>query len=247
MLSARKADPAVVSALRDVFPIILAVVPFGMVYGTVAAGEGLTLLQTVGFSASVFAGASQLAALQLVGIGAPVWSVLLAVFALNFRHILYSASVGRHIKHFPKAAKALAFFLLADPTFAAAEARAGRRALSTGYYFAYGLSLYVCWLISSLVGALAGALIEDPAVFGIDFVLPVYFLALVMTFRQRASFWPVASTSAAASIVIYAVIGPPWHVTLGALAGILVAAVMPIENRSVGSPMADEQSAEKAT
>ena len=206
--------------------MFLAVLPFGMVYGAIAVGDGLTLLETMGFSATVFAGASQLAALQLIGIGAPVWTVLLTVFALNFRHVLYSASLGRHLHRFSPGAKAGAFFLLVDPIFGAAEARAAERPLTKRYYFTYGLALYVCCLLSTLIGALFGSLIEDPEVFGLDFVLPVYFLALVMTFRSRRTFWPVAGTSAAASIAVYALIGPPWHVTLGAMAGIAVAAAM---------------------
>ncbi|WP_273506821.1 AzlC family ABC transporter permease [Fulvimarina manganoxydans] len=214
------------AALRQVFPVFLAVFPFGMVYGAIAIGDGLTLLEAMGFSATVFAGASQLAALQLIGIGAPVWTVLLTVFALNFRHILYSASIGRHLTRFSPAAKAAAFFLLVDPIFGAAEARAAERPLTKRYYFTYGMALYICWLASTLIGALFGSLIEEPEAFGLDFVLPVYFLALVMTFRSRRTFWPVAGTSAIVSIAVTYVIGPPWHVTLGALAGIAVAAAM---------------------
>lgn len=232
MHSDTKADTAATAALRDVVPIIAAIMPFGMVYGTVAAGSGLTLVQTLGFSASVYAGASQLAALQLMGIGAPIWSVLLTVFALNFRHVLYSASVGRHFRLFSRPAKALAFFLLVDPTFGAAEAKAARGELTERYYFVYALLLYIAWLIASGLGAIFGSFIEDPAVYGIDFVLPAYFLALVMTFRRRSNFWPVASASAGASIVIYTLVGPPWHVTLGALTGVAVAASMPVQRRS---------------
>ncbi|MEN3793391.1 AzlC family ABC transporter permease [Fulvimarina sp. MAC3] len=246
MASVTKGNLPASSALRDVLPIIAAVMPFGMVYGTVAAGEGLTLLETLGFSASVYAGASQLAALQLVGIGAPVWSVLLTVFALNFRHILYSASVGRHFRHFSKPAKALAFFLLVDPTFGAAEAKAARGELSERYYFVYALLLYLFWLMASGLGAIFGSFIEDPAVYGIDFVLPAYFLALVMTFRHRSNFWAVASASAVASIVIYALLGPPWHVTLGALSGVGLAALMPVRKRSDAAPEESEPGAEKA-
>ncbi|RFC62465.1 branched-chain amino acid ABC transporter permease [Fulvimarina endophytica] len=227
MSGAHESDSDTKSAVRDVVPIILAIIPFGMVYGTVAASAQLSLVETIGFSASVYAGASQLAALQLVGIGAPVWSVLVTVFALNFRHVLYSASIGRHLDGFPRPIKALAFFLLVDPTFAAAEARAAKGALTVPYYLVYALLLYVCWLAASALGFVFGSLIEDTSVYGIDFVLPAYFLAMVMTFRSRAAFWPVASASAGASIILYTLVGPPWHVTLGALAGITVAACLP--------------------
>ena len=215
------------AALRELLPVLLAVVPFGMVYGTIATAEGLSFAQSMGFSATVYAGASQLAALQLIGLGAPVWSVLLAVVALNFRHVLYSASVGRHLHRFSGLQKAMAFFFLVDPVFGAAEARASVQPLTKTFYFAYGCVLYVGWLASSALGAVFGSLIDDPSRYGLDFILPVYFLTLLMTFRARSGFYPVALTSAAASIVVYLTLGPPWHVTLGGLAGIAVAALMP--------------------
>lgn len=213
------------AALRQVAPVLLAVAPFGMVYGTIAVGSGLSLAETMGLTTAVFAGASQLAALQMIGLGAPVWAVLLTVVALNFRHVLYSASVGRHLGAFSPAQKAAAFFLLVDPLFGAAEARAERGHVSRTYYFTYGAALYANWILASLVGALFGALIEEPETFGLDFILPVYFLALVMTFRSRRRFWPVAGISAVVSVVTLLLLGPPWHVTLGALVGIGYAAL----------------------
>lgn len=218
------------AALRALLPVLLAVIPFGMVYGAVAAGHGLSLLEIMGLTIAVYAGASQLAALQMASLGAPLWSVLLTVVALNFRHVLYSASISRHLDRFTGPQKAASFFFLADPTFGAAEVRAERHPLSPVFYFAYGVSLYVGWVLASLVGALFGALIDDPKTYGIDFILPVYFLALVMTFRTRAMFYPVALTAAVASTLTYLTIGPPWHVTIGGLAGIAVAALRPVRD-----------------
>lgn len=220
------------AALRQLLPVLLAVVPFGMVYGAIAVASGLTLWQTMGFSATVYAGASQLAALQLIGLGAPVWSVLLAVVALNFRHVLYSASVGRHLTRFSAPQKAAAFFFLVDPVFGAAEARASGQKLTKTYYFVYGIVLYFGWLAATLAGAVFGAMIDDPRAYGLDFILPVYFLTLLMTFRFRSLFYPVALASAAASILVYVMIGPPWHVTIGGFAGIALAALV----RPAGHP-----------
>lgn len=215
----------VLAALRALAPILLAVLPFGMVYGAVAIGSGISLAAAMGLTASVYAGASQLAALQLLGVGAPLWSVLLTVAALNFRHVLYSAAIARHLKRFSGLEKALAFFFLVDPMFGAAESRSERQPLTRTFYFTYALALYCGWVLSSLVGALFGALIEDPKVYGLDFILPVYFLALLMTFRARDQFYPVALAAAVVSIVVYLTVGAPWHVTAGGLAGIAVAAL----------------------
>ncbi len=222
------------AALRQLLPILFAAVPFGMLYGAIAVGAGLTLWQTLGFSATVYAGASQLAALQLIGLGAPVWSVLLTVFALNFRHVLYSASIGRHLTRFSATQKAAAFFLLVDPMFGAAEARASGQKLTKTFYFAYGLVLYFGWIAATLVGAVFGALIDDPRALGFDFILPVYFLTLLMTFRFRSLFYPVALASAVVSILVYLTIGPPWHVTIGGFAGILCAAIVKPAARLAG-------------
>ncbi|WP_427023999.1 AzlC family ABC transporter permease [Aureimonas ureilytica] len=206
-------------------PLLLALVPFGAVYGALATRTGFTLAETLGFSLSVYAGSSQFLALQMIGTGAPVWAILIGVFAINFRHVLYSASVGRHLSRFDGVEKALAFFLLVDPSFAAAEARASGGVVRKTYYFAFALMLYVGWALASLLGALFGRLIENPERYALDFALPIYFLAQTMAFRHRRQFWPVAGTSAIVALLAYATLGTPWHVTLGGLAGILVASL----------------------
>ncbi len=68
---------------------------------------------------------------------------------------------------------------------------------------------------------------------GIDFMLPIYFMCLVMGFRARANWLPVVAASAVCSTVGYHIAGSPWHVTIGAAAGILVAALLakPVEPR----------------
>ncbi|MBC8129898.1 MAG: AzlC family ABC transporter permease [Rhizobiaceae bacterium] len=212
-------------ALRRIFPVLLAVFPFGMLYGAVAVEAGLTTAQAMGFSAAVYAGASQFVALEMMGIGSPVAVVAVSVFALNFRHVLYSASVGRQLGRFSPIEKAAAFFFLVDPVFGEAEARAAQGPLTRTYYFVYCIVLYVSWLVSTFIGAVFGGLIEDPAIFGLDFILPVYFLTLLMGFRARARFYPVAAASFVTSTALYLTVGAPWHVTFGALGGILYAVI----------------------
>lgn len=213
--------------MAEVVPVVLAVLPFGVVFGALARDAGLTLWEAMGLSASVYAGASQLVILQLVAAGTPLWSVLLAVVAVNFRHVLYSASIGRHLQRFDTKEKALAFYLLVDPVFAAAETRSRTRSLSRGYYFGFALTLYVSWLVSTAAGFVFGALIGDQRALGLDLLLPIYFLALTIQFRKRGGFLPVFCASAAGSILVYLTLGSPWHVTIGGLFGIAAAALMP--------------------
>ena len=81
-----------------------------------------------------------------------------------------------------------------------------------------------------------GGMIPDPHALGLDFLLPIYFLGLVLDFRSRPLWLPVVIASAAASIVAYKTVGSPWHVSIGALAGILLAASMPVRRGGEKKP-----------
>ncbi|MGH1416693.1 MAG: AzlC family ABC transporter permease [Pelagimonas sp.] len=214
------------AGLRDVMPVLGAVLPFAAVFGTVAVDSGLSPSEVMFASASIYAAASQYVMIDLMGQAVPIWSIVLAVFALNFRHVLYSASLGRHMGAFSFWQKALAFALLVDPQFAASEARAGRRGLRPAYYFAYASAIYSVWILSNLVGVLFGSLLENPAALGLDFLLPLYFLGLVMSFHARSHFLIILTVSAAASILVHQTLGSPWHITLGGGVGMIVAAVL---------------------
>ena len=152
--------------LKDCLPILLAVSFFGMLFGATGVSNGLTLGQTLLSSASVFAGASQFVFLDLYNQKVPVWSILLAVFAVNFRHVLYSASIGRYMGYFSAPAKYVAFFFLSDPSFGAGEKRVETQPLKPSYYFGFAASIYPIWLVSTLVGALSGNLITNPESIG---------------------------------------------------------------------------------
>lgn len=214
-----------VDGLRDALPILVAVLPFGAVFGTLAIEQGLSFGETMLASATIYAGASQYAMIDLLGQGVPAWSIVLAVFAINFRHVLYSASLGRRLTAFSSVQKALAFFLLVDPQFAAAELRAITRGVRPAYFFAYAFLLYGSWLAANAIGAMFGAFLESPESFGFDFILPIYFTGLVMGFHKRPNFVGVLLVSILASLVAYYSVGIPWHISLGGLAGLTMAAL----------------------
>jgi 4-azaleucine resistance transporter AzlC len=214
------------SGAKEALPILVAIVPFAVLFGAVAIKSGFGVFETVLASAMIYAGASQFVMLDLLGQQTPAWSIILAVFAVNFRHVLYSASLSHHLVNFSPIQKALGFFLLVDPQFATAEARAENGGLRPAYYFAYGLLLYITWIVTTYLGALFGSFIEDPAALGIDFILPLYFTGLVLGFRQRRFFWPVFLVSGIASMGAYFLFGNPWNIAVGGLAGMAYAAIV---------------------
>lgn len=213
--------------LRASIPVIIGAGPFGILFGALAVENGMDIFQAVLMSATVYAGASQMVGIDLFGTRVAPWLIVLSIFAVNFRHILYSASMGPKIAHFTTLQKAIAFFCLIDPQYAEAEKRYELgKTLSFSWYIGMALPVYVFWVIETALGALFGKLIPDPHALGIDFLLPIYFVGLVMGFRKRRNWAPVVVASGLAAILVYFTIGSPWHVSIGALVGVAFAALI---------------------
>jgi predicted branched-subunit amino acid permease len=227
--------------VRLSLPVVVASGPFAMLFGALAVDNGFSVFEAFFMSAAVFGGASQMVGIELFGHHVAPWLIVLSIFAVNFRHVLYSAGIGRRIAHWPLVQQVLGYFILTDPQFAIAEARAeaGKR-VGFVWYLGLGLPVYVFWVVETLIGALLGKLIPDTSALGIDFLLPIYFLGLVMGFRKRPLWLPIVLVSAAASILAYKTVGSPWHVTIGALAGVLLAVILPPRHSGVEARMEHE-------
>ena len=112
---------------RRAIPVVVASSPFAVLFGALAIDNGLTPFDALFMSMTVFGGASQMVGIELFGHKIAPWLIVLSIFAVNFRHVLYSAAIGRHFAPWPLWQQALAYFLLTDPQFAEAESRAQRQ------------------------------------------------------------------------------------------------------------------------
>ncbi|WP_421857860.1 AzlC family ABC transporter permease [Oricola sp.] len=212
---------------RASIPVVLAAAPFGLLFGALAVDNGFSVFDAVLMSATIYAGASQMVGIDLFGDKIAPWLIVLSIFAVNFRHILYSAVTGRQIGHWSALQRYVGFFFLIDPQFAELEKRReSDRALSFVWYMGMAVPIYLAWIIEAWLGAVFGRLMTNPEAYGIDFLLSVYFLGLVMGFRRRPNWLLVVIVSGAVSVAAYALIGSPWHVSIGAIAGIIAAAVI---------------------
>ena len=209
---------------RASVPIWVAVVPFAAVFGGLAVQSGWTPVQALLASATIYAGASQYVALDLWGQGVPAWTIVLTVFAVNFRHVLYSAALGRRMRDWPWWQRAASFAVMVDPAFAAGEARARSHGLSAAWMVGYGGALWLVWMAANAVGVFFGRLIENPADYGLDFILPLYFLALVVGMRGTSRFVGIVLVSATVAVAVQLTLGSPWQILAGGLAGMAYAA-----------------------
>lgn len=235
-IPARSGSSAFWQGARLSIPVVVASGPFAALFGAIAVDNGLSVFEAFLMSASVFGGASQMVGIELFGHHVAPWLIVLSIFAVNFRHVLYSAAIGRSLSHWSAPKQAIAYFLLTDPqyAFAESEAQSGRK-VSFVWYMGAALTVYFFWNVLTLAGAIAGTFIPDTSALGIDFLLPIYFLGLVMDFRKRPLWLPIVIVSGIASIIAYKTVGSPWHVSLGALAGVALAVILPPSHSGIGT------------
>lgn len=219
--------------MRDAVPVSIAVSVFGIVFGAVASEKGLSFFEGTLMTAVIYAGASQFAALQFWREPFPYLTIVLVVFAINFRHVLYSASLSRKLVNFTPLQRAISFFFLVDPNYALGEKRheegvgvADDPGLTPAYYFGIAALLYPVWSACTMIGLAFGNLIENPRAYGLDFVLPIYFMVMVLGFRARANWVWVVLASTLATFAAFVTFGPPWHISLGGGVGILAGAIL---------------------
>ena len=215
--------------LRSVIPLLLGVVPFGVIYGVVALQSGIPPLAAMAMSSIVFAGSAQFLLAQLVGAGAPLLITAGAVGLVNLRHALYSASVAPILAHLPRRWKILLAYLLTDEAYAAAIPHllvGGESSLSSHAHwilFGSGFGLWTGWQMATLGGVLIGA--QLPSSLGLDFALPLTFIAIVVPMIDSRALLVSALTAGAAAVALAAL---PYKVGLfvAALAGLVVGALL---------------------
>ena len=207
-------------------PLIVALIPIGMVYGAVAVTKGLSPLETTLMSIVVFAGGAQFVALDLWTHPASWASLGLAALLVNIRHVLMSASIGLHMQQFSGPKKYLAMLFLADEIWAVSEFRARIATLTPMWYCGVVAPFYCAWFLSGLTGALLGAFLGDPAVVGLDFAFPAVFIVLVAGFWKGRETGFVLLASAAAAAIVHWLLPGVWYVAAGAVAGLIVAGLI---------------------
>ncbi len=208
--------------LRDIAPAAVAAVPIGLLFGAIAVSKGLSPLEAILMSLLVFAGGAQFAAIETWTYPPPVAALAFATLLINVRHVLMGASLAPKMR----ASRALlfpAFHLLTDESWALAERRTLERPVTLTYWFVMAGTLPFVWVGGCAVGALLGSVMGDPARFGADFAFTALFIGLIAGFgRSRVTLVTIAASAAVAALA-YRLIGSPWHVATGAIAGIAAA------------------------
>ena len=169
----------------DVSPLMIPVVPFGLIFGVLSIDIGFSPLETVGMSVIIFGGASQIILLQLFSGGASSLVIISSVGAVNSRHLLYGAVVSEHLSDLKLIWKIIISYFLIDQAYAISNEYLKKNKDQNRYFHLVGAgaTCWVIWQSTTFLGIILGAAI--PEKLGLSFAVPLTFLALLVNdFRK---------------------------------------------------------------
>ncbi|WP_374108989.1 AzlC family ABC transporter permease [Streptomyces sp. CC228A] len=179
------ASPSDAAVIRDSLGVGLAVGLSGFAFGMTSVGAGLDLLQTCLLSLLVFTGASQFALVGALAAGGNPFTAAAGAFFLGTRNAFYGLRLSQLLA-LPRAVRPVAAHWVIDETTAVALAQPDRRTARLGFTVT-GLTLYVLWNLTTLLGGLGAEALGDTGAWGLDAAGPAAFLALLAPMLRTAT------------------------------------------------------------
>lgn len=213
---------AVRTGARSMLPVLPGLAAFGMAFGTVAARKGFTLADTLIMSGTVYAGMAQMIVMEswperLTG---PAIAATVAIAALvNMRYLLIGATLRPWLESEPARKVYPTLFFLAEPNWLMSMRYRSDGGSDPGFLLGSGITIWLTWTFSAAPGYWLGAAVGDPQKFGLDLVMPAFFVAMLVPLSrgQRGTIgWVVGG---AVAIAADQLLGGWWYLIAGALAG----------------------------
>jgi predicted branched-subunit amino acid permease len=169
------------------------------------AAGGIPPLEAMAMSVLVYAGASMLAATQLLVEGAPAMVVVLAAFVVNLRLFMYSASIRPHFAGESLGRRLLVSYALVDNPYAVFIHRFNAHPDAPGkfdYFLGLGIPIWLCWQAMVGLGLAVGA--QLPAAWKLDFAAPLAFIAMSIPYLRGAPMAAAAVSAGATAVLAHA-------------------------------------------
>ncbi len=220
---------------RACVPVAISVAAYGMVWGVLARGAGLSLIEVMMMSGLVFAGAAQFVALDLwtaTPATLPIGALVLAAFIVNLRYLLLTATLRPLYPDRKLGLGAASMYLVTDENWAMTVAAMARGGGSVAFLMGGGALAWISWMGTNLIGYGLGSSIDDPTRWGLDFAFTATFLALLLGMWKGKSDLLPWLVAALAAIITSQLFEGNWHILVGGIAGSFVGAVMEVRKHA---------------
>lgn len=215
--------------VKTVSPILIGMVPVGLIMGATCAFVGLSPLAAGLMGGLNFAGGSEFAALSLWSSAPPIAAIVLTTWLVNSRHIVLSAALTPWLQSQPRSRALAALFFMCDECWSLSirdcyeRTKAGapeEQAFSLPFYLGVGGSLWFSWWTSAVIGCALSGLLGDLRQWGFQAAFPALFITLTaMMWPGRRRCMPVFVSGLTAGLTSL-VLSTPLAVMLGIIAGL---------------------------
>lgn len=211
---------------RRTIPLAISVFAVGLVFGVLARQAKLSILESFLMSGLVFAGASQFVALSLwIAAPLPVITIILTTLVVNLRHLLMGASLRPWFSQLPLSRAYTSVFFMVDESWALSMSDFAAGGRDMAFLLGSGMTLFVTWVGSTVIGHALGSSVQDPAQWGLDFAFTAVFLALLAgMWKGKSNLLPWAIAAIVAIAAAHWLPGK-WYILLGGLAGSITGAM----------------------
>lgn len=223
-----------VKGFIDTIPIGISVSIYGVVYGVMACKAGLSIFETIAMSVFIFAGASQMTAIQMIAIGSSPLSIIITVLIINLRHFLLAASISPYLKKESKKMKMICSFFMTDESYAVTYSHFQTGKPSGFYFLGSGLDIYVLWGASGVIGYFFGNIISSELSYIFDFAFVAAFIGMIVPMVKGFPAVVTVIASGVISIIGSKMLPGKWYILiagiLASLAGYLVSGFVDKKN-----------------
>ena len=213
--------------IADVSPLMIPVVPFGIIFGVIGMELGIGSYMTLGLSIIIFGGASQIVLLQLFSGGASSLVILSSVGAVNSRHLLYGAVLSEHLSTLKLTWKVILSYVIVDQAFAVSNTyfKKNKKNKNKHYHLlGAGFTCWTIWQISTILGIVLGSVVPDEL--GLSFTISLTFLALLINDFRKFKNIIVMLVSGIVATIGYNTIPFQAYIIVAAIAALLIATLL---------------------
>ena len=190
--------------IKSAAPIVLGYLPIGFAYGVLGSKSGLSIFDVTIFSLMCYAGSAQFIGVSLWAMNTNPVTMILTIFIVNLRHLLYSTSLSQYFKNIKFCKIPFLSFFITDETYAVSVTDIARGVKpEDDYFFGLFLTSYISWAAASFLGAFIGSRLGGKVSLGLDFALPAMYIALLLMQLNDLKKVSMAVLSGALSLILY--------------------------------------------
>ncbi len=206
----------------------LAAFVYGIAFGLLAQEVGLSAIEAVLTSGVVYSGSAQLAAMNIMAESTPwtsanIWIITTSILIINARYFLYGATLRPWLGKTGPIQAYSSLFVLADGNWVLSMSAYNEGERDTGFVFGSGFAMFLAWIAGTLAGSLVGALITNPALLGLDFLLVAFCAAFAVNMFKGRQDILIVIVAAITAFITSKLAEGGWAIITAGLAGAAVA------------------------